>query len=49
MGIHGWNNKNINCHLNNVQAPHGTAFVFVGTKGGRINNNTINNNNNNIE
>lgn len=36
MAVHGWQNKNLICQHNNIQAPNGTAFIFVGTKGGGI-------------
>lgn len=36
MGVHGWQNKNLSCTDNNIQAPNGTAFIFIGTKGGEI-------------
>lgn len=39
MGVHGWYNNDLVCERNEVEVPHGTAFILIGTKNAEIKNN----------
>lgn len=31
MGVHGWYNSDLVCERNELEVPHGTGFVLIGT------------------